>query len=291
MHQLIEFDKATAVILPNANTNRFLKTYTFKGGSAPPRVVSPEVQAVYDRMSNLSDQEEFAIERFVDGLVTANAYAAINEIYAPCLNGTDYLTGFKLMTLVESPAAPTHTPGQFVNLADSTEYLIDPVNYDTFATVEGWSAVYNVFASPDTAAEADLFGFILASAEVRYRWEGQGSNAVEGIYNCSLSSRPGVRPTGDIVGVGLIGNEVFILQPGGLVTKGTETPLGIPAPVPFQWHGQSAAGVPGALRMANSNYSLMIHSNVLNPTVLQGSVRSLCLQFLRDIGVSGTPAP
>ena len=257
--------------------------------------VSAEVQAVFNRMSALTQTEQDAIEALVDGMVAGGYYTDITEIYAPCLNGTDFLTGFKFMTLIQSAAPPTHTPGQFVEFSANSQHLLDSANFDTFATVEGFIAVYNVFTGVDTTGNSDLFGVADAGGRECYmRWRGNDTTDFNIIYNVTgATPRPAAnqRPTGDLVGMGLEGTDTYVLVPGGIIAKaGPLTPHpGVPQTHPFQWHGQNLSGTPAAGNMANSRYSLMMHSNAVISAVAQGSVRALALQFLRDIGVTGVP--
>lgn len=271
------------------------KVLMLDSGSADvaPSGVSPEVQAVFDRMSALTQTEMDAIESFVDGMVAGGFYAEMSEIYAPCLNATDFLTGFKFMSLLPSVTPPVHTPGEFVEFSNNNMHYLDSEDFDTFGTPEGFMGCYNVFTGADTTGNSDLFGLADASNECYYRWRGTDTTDFNAIYNVTTAtprSASNQRPDGDIVGQGLEGLDVFELQPGGIVVKSTRIPTAVPAGHPCQWHGQNLNGTPAAGNMANSRYSLMVHSNVLLSNIVQGSFRALSLQFLRDIGVTGIPA-
>jgi len=255
---------------------------------------SAEVQAVFDRMAALTQTEKDAIETYVDGLVSDGAYSDISEIYAPCLNDTDFLIGFKFMTLEPGPTVPVHTAGQYVEFSSGSMRYLDSANFDTFATPEGFAAVYNVFTDADTTGNADLFGLATAGIECYMRWRGNDTNDFNSIYNVTSAtprSAANQRPTGDLVGMGLEGSDLFVLQPGGIIVKATRTPTAVPASNRFQWHGQNIDGTPSAGNVANSRYSLMIHSNGLLSSFAQGVVRTRSLQFLIDIGVTGVPIP
>lgn len=258
------------------------------GGPGP----SAEVQAVFDRMSALSTTEEDAIEAYVDGLVADGIYANITEIYAPCLNGTDYKTGFKARTLIDSASPPVHTPGEFVAFTTNAQHFLENVNFDTYATVEGFIAIYNVFIDADTVNNSDLCGIATAGNECYLRWRGNDTNDFNALYNVTSAtprSAAATRPDGDLIGFGLEGTDVFVLQPGGVVVKATRTPNVVPAGNPLQWHGQNIDGTPTAGNVANSRYSLMVTGNsIIDTNAIQARVRGL--QFLRDIGVTGVPA-
>ena len=257
--------------------------------------VSAEVLAVLARYSALTTGEKLAIQTFVDGLVADGTYSDITEIYAPCLNATDYLIGMKFMTLIESSPAPVHTPGEYIDFTTSSRYMLDSANFDTFATLEGFIGAYVVFYNADVTQNSDLFGLADASGRECYmRWRGNDTNDFNALYNVTAATPRTVanaRPTGDLVGFGLEGAQVFVVEPGGTAVKANRTVEAlVPQGHPCQWHGQNLSGTPAIGNVQPSRYSLMIHSNVIISTIAQGSVRARSLQFLRDIGVTGVPA-
>ena len=256
------------------------------GGPGP----SAEVQAVFDRMSALTQTEQDAIEAFVDGMVADGIYSDITEIYAPCLNATDFRTGFKFMTAVEG-GSPVHTAGEYVDFTTNNAHWLDSANFDTFATVDGFIAAYIVFTVADSSANHDLFGVATAGNECYMRYRGNDTNDFNAIFNVTSAtprSAATVRPDGDLVGMGLDGVDLFNLQPGGIVVKANRTPNVVPTGNPMQWHGQNIDGVPSTGNLQNSRYSIMIMGNNINDTnaIL---ARTRVLQFLRDIGVTGVP--
>ena len=253
--------------------------------------LSAEVAAVFARMSALSQTEMDAIETYVDGLVTAGLYANMTEIFAPCLNATDYKTGFKSRTLIDSPTPPLHTPGQYVDFSTGTRYFLEDVDFDTYATIDGVIAAYIVFTGADTTGNSDLFGVATAGNEFYMRWRGNDTNDFNAIFNVTSAtprSAATIRPTGDLVGMGLDGTDLFNLQPGGIVVKSTRVRNVVPTGNPLQWHGQNIDGVPSVGNVQPSRYSLMLTGkSVVDPNADQ--IRPLSLQFLRDIGVTGVP--
>lgn len=281
-------------LLGPGHLNDLLTTFWLSGGLFGPAQFSPEVTAVLARMSALTQTEIDAIEAYVDGLVADSVYSNITEIYAPCLNATDFRTGFKFMTLIDSASSPIHTPGEYVDFTAGAQHMLDSEPYDSFATVQGFMGAYIVFTGADVTGNSDLFGIATAGVECYYRWRGTDTNDFNAIYNVTSAtprSVSNVRPTGDMVGVGLEGVETFELEPGGIIVKSTRVPNGaVPATHPCQWHGQNIDGVPSVGNVQNSRYSLMMHSNLILSTVTQGVVRARSLQFLRDIGVTGVPA-
>ena len=253
--------------------------------------LSTPVELVLARYSALDGTETAAITAFVEGLEADGIWDNITEVYAPCLNGTDFLIGMKARTLQPSGTPPVHTPGEFVEFSNNNMHYLEDVNFDSYATIEGFIAVYNVFTGADSTANSDLFGVATAGIECYMRWRGNDTNDFNAIYNVTSAtprSAANQRPTGDLVGMGLLGVDIFNLQPGGIVVKATRTPNAVPANFPLQWHGQNIDGTPAAGNMQNSRYSLMITGNTITDTnAILARARSL--QFLRDIGVTGIP--
>ncbi len=258
-------------------------------GSLAGSGLSDEVIAVLARYSALDAGEIAAITAYVDGLVADGSYSDITEIYAPCLNATDWQIGFKFMSLVIG-GSPTHVPGEYIDFA-ATDHVLDSANYSSFATIEGFVGCYCVWPQADTTGNSDILGVLNGTNETYLRWRGTDTNDFNASYNVtSVTPRTAAnqRPTGDLVGMGLEGTDLFELQPGGVIVKATRVQNIVPTGFPMQWHGRNVDGTPAGTSAAR--YSLMIHSNALFSTVVQGSVRARSLQFLRDIGVTGVPA-
>ena len=250
---------------------------------------------VLARYSALDGTEISAITAFINGLVTDGIFLNITEVYAPCLNATDFLIGMKFMTLIESSPIPIHTPGEFVDYTTSSRHHLDSANFDTFAVVGGFIGAYIVFTAADVVANSDMFGLADAGGlECYYRWRGNDTNDFNAIYNVTGATprtAANQRPTGDFVGFGLEGTSVKNLQPGGsILTSGARTvEAGVPGPHPCQWHGQNLSGTPAVGNVQPSRYSMMVHSNGLTSAEIL-LLRARVLQFLRDIGVTGVPA-
>ena len=174
-----------------------------------------------------------------------------------------------------------------------SQHFLEDVDFESYATVEGFIAVYNVFINADTANNSDMFGVATAGVECYFRWRGNDTNDFNALYNVTSATprtAANQRPDGDLVGLGLDGVDLFVLQPGGVVVKATRTPVAnVPASNPLQWHGQNIDGVPSNGNVQNSRYSLMITGNeIIDTNAVAARARSL--QFLRDIGVTGIPA-
>lgn len=251
------------------------------------------VDQVLARYSNLSVTETDAITDFVNGLVADGVWNSFTEIYAPCLNGVDFLIGMKHMTLVPSASPPVHVPGEYVDFTNNSMHYLDPDDFDTFATVNGFMGVYNVFTAADVTSNSDLFGTLSGANQILMRWRGDDTDDFNTLYNVdNVTPRTGVniRPTGDFVGIGLEGADIFNMAVGGAIGKAARTSTPVPAGFPMQWHGQNQNGTPAAGNMQNSRYSLMVHANNMVSDAASLLVRPRVLQFLRDIGVTGVPA-
>ncbi len=265
---------------------------TGAGEDIIPPVISPEVQAVFDRMSALTQQEMNAIETFVNGLVSDGVYDNITEIYAPCLNGTDFLTGFRFMTAIVSENIPVHTPGQYIDFQNTSQHWLDPVNLDTFATLDGFMGAYVVFTQADTDTNSDLFGVADATQICYLRWRGSLQEDFNSQYNVTSQNPRAttvVRPDNDFIGFGLNGIANLELQPGGILLQTDRIRNATVPKVDCQWHGHNENGIPSNGNMTNCRYSLMLHSNIQVPLNIAGAMRDRVLQFLRDIGVAGVP--
>ena len=255
--------------------------------------VSAEVQAVFDRMSALTGTERNAIEGFVNGMVTEGLWADVFEFYAPCLNNTDYLTGFLTDTLVESAAPPTHVAGEYIDFTNNTQHVLEGRNFETYSTPNIFFGCYNVFTAADTVNNSDLFGIENGGAQTYMRWRGNDDNNFnEYIGDITPGTRTDAsqRPTGDFVGLGRSGTDMLNLQPGGLVDQGIQAFVVHPTGGPVQWHGIWTNGAPAGGNMANARYSCMM--SMAAPAVSEaGKVRNLVLNFLIAIGVPGVPVP
>ena len=265
----------------------------FWAAGGPSGAVSAEVQAVFDRMSALTTTEENAIEALVDGLISDGLYTAMDEIYAPCLNATDFLIGFKADTLINSASPGTHTPGEYIDFTAGAQHLLEGRAYDSFAILNHFVGCYVVLYDPDVVANSDLFGVATGVNECYYRWRGNDTSDENAIIHVTAATPRAVgmvRPTGDVVGAGCDG-VVTILQliVGGVTDATTRTLEGLPITHPMQWHGQNIDGVPSVGNVQNSRYSVMFHLNKTSPPNVT-TIRVRMLQFLRDIGVTAVPA-
>lgn len=255
--------------------------------------VSPEVQAVFDRMSALTQQEMNAIEGFVDGMVVEGLWADVFEFYAPCLNGTDFLTGFLTDTLQPSVLPPQHTPGEYLDFVNNGMHVLEGRNLDTYSVQDLFFGAYVVMYDPDGTGNSDVYGITNGGADTYMRWRGTDTddfNEHVGQTSSANRSIAALRPTGDFIGLGRTGGTTYNLQPGGPAPIGIQAFNGHPTGGPVQWHGIWNNGTPAAGNMANSQYSCMMSMVAPIPADI-GKVRNLVLVFLNAIGVSGVPIP
>ena len=270
--------------------------YTVQGQISTERggEISEEVQLVYDRMSNLDAREMAAIRGFVDGMVLEGVWADVFEFYAPCLNGVDFLTGFKTDTLVQSASPPTHVDGQYIDFINNSMHVLEGRNFNTYSQPNMLIGAYVVMYDPDTVNNSDIYGVDDGiGGEVLMRWRGDDtSDFNEHMGNTAAGGRTTafLRPTGDFVGLGRIGSDIYNLQPNGIFFSSEQPSVVMPTGFPLQWHGQMVSGTPSAGNMADSRYSCMI-SMASPPVSAQGKVRNLILNFLIGIGVTGVPIP
>jgi len=255
--------------------------------------VSPEVQLVFDRMSALTGTERNAIEGFVDGMVVEGFWGDVFEFYAPCLNGTDFLTGFKTDTLLNSAQPGTHTAGEYIDFTANAQHLLEGRNFETYSTTDIFIGCYNAFTAVDTGTNADLFGMTDGTRELLMRWRGGNGdfNELIGQTNAGTRSVANVRPTGDFVGLGRFAtNQTVNLQPNAVTNLAVQTFISMPVGFPVQWHGQMQSGTPASGNVQNARYSCMI--SMTTPVIADlEKLRALVLEFLTDIGVSGVPVP
>ncbi len=251
--------------------------------------VSPEAQAVLDRMAVLSPNETSSIITFVDGLVSDGVWSSVLEFYAPCLNATDFLTGFVTDTLIAA-GATAHTPGEYIDFTTTGGRVTEGRNFDSFASIDHAYGAYVVWYVADTTGNSDMCGVLSGGNETYFRWRGNDTFDFNAICNetaVTPRTAANTRPTGDIAGCGLNGTTHYDLEVGGTTHTVTRVRNVVPVGFPFQWHGRNSDGAPG--NTPPSRFSAMYHlSDGTAATAL--IMRSRTLQFMRDIGVTGIPA-
>ena len=253
------------------------------GGGSP-------ADAVLARFGALDGTETAAITAFVNGLDADGIWDDIFEVYAPCLNATDFLIGMKTDTLIQTGG--THQPGQGIEFTTNNQYLLEGRDFDTFAQANMFFGCYSVATIADTTTNRDYFGVATAAVECYLRWRGTDTNDVNSVYFVTGSTPrtvPAGAPDSDFIGCGLDGATVRELHNGGVVLSAARTFEGIPASNPMQWFGQNIDGVPSVGNKRLSRYSIMAHLADPSDARIQ-TLRSRSLQFLRDLGVAGVPA-
>ena len=261
-------------------------------------VVAPsaEAAAALARYSALDATEIAAITAFVNGLNSDGVYGKVAEIYAPCLNATDFLIGFKASSLIfTSGGGSLHVPGEYMDFTSHLDYFTEDRAFDTFAQVSMFTGVYLDIAVADTTGDSELFGVLSGGQPAFFRWRGTDTTDFNESWNTTSGSpntSANLRPVLDFIGIGLEGTTLSVLGVGGILHQATRNPeLVVPATFPFQWFGRNANGVPAASagnKPVPNRYSLMVHvlgqtdADILN-------LRTRSLQFLKDIGVTGVP--
>ena len=120
---------------------------------------SPEVQAVLDRMTALSQAEIDAVEAFVDGLVSDGIWASLDEFWCFALNATDYLTGWKSFTATLTGAISHNKDGAIVS--DAISHLDTNIELTTLSNYQLTDAEAGVYVHTATdwgGGNHDVFG-------------------------------------------------------------------------------------------------------------------------------------
>ena len=262
-------------------------------GSVTP-VNSVPVQAVFDRMSALSLQEEDAIRAMVDGLVIDGLYSNVLEFYAPCLNATDFLTGFKVDTLIQSAAPGTHVPGEGLDFLNNNQHVLEGRAWASFVPVNGqmYSGAYSEFLQADVIGNSDYGGVANGTDEASFRWRGNDTNDYNHKYHV-VGNTPRVaiatRADREVWTCGFDGTDVLVSVLGGNLAKATVAFQAVPAVHEWQWHGKMIDGVPSVGNVTNMRFSVMFHLDTVQTSQGVADLRARVLQFLRDIGVSNVP--
>jgi hypothetical protein len=153
--------------------------------ATPPPSISPEAQAVLDRMTALTQAEIDAIIAFVDSQVTSGNWAKIDEFFCFALNASDYATGWKAVT--GSPNAMSRgsngmTPDNSGSYFDTT---LIPESLTHFSTATGDAGIYVHSITYSGAANTQFFGCThsVSGQPLRIRQRGNDSNDIEAHMN------------------------------------------------------------------------------------------------------------
>jgi len=259
--------------------------------------ISTEVQAVFDRMSALTQTEKDAIQVMVDNLVADGIWANVTGLWCPALNGTDFLTDFindaSPLTL---PSGGTHTPGEYIDFAAGGHAQTPNIssNYGfgltSFPICMG---LYVVLTAADTINNTQYLGYTDATNSLQYGfwWRGTDTND----YNVNFgktgnSPRPpfGTRASGDfLAGGGNTTTEDFFLFEGGADATLSRTNEATFDAQVIHFNGRNQQGSSNSARA--SRHSLWFIGAINNSEAVV--LRTRVLQFLIDLGVTGVPTP
>lgn len=291
-------DHATAPKARYIRPTRTLKKSGSLGHSSPPPL-SPEVQAVFDRMGALSNNEARAIESMVDGMVADFTYQNVFEIWAPCLNSQDHLTGFKIFGASEINVigSVTHFSGDGVRIGNATSGWLMNTSFNSIGLPDydssGAFFYYTNEGSYNAGANNDYCGLTAGVGEeayIRNRDEGSSFD-IDSSWN-QTAATPRVATVGllheDLCGWGTeTGAESLVMHPGGIIDSAART-FGTPNVAQFCWMGRNNGGTPEFSPVGMHRFFMFVDKPTGGTILL---IRSRVLQFLRDIGVKGVPAP
>jgi hypothetical protein len=163
--------------------------------------VSPEAQAVLNRMTNLSVTEENAIIAFVDSMHSRGDWSNVIECYCYALNQIDSLTGWKTYTgSIDKPGLWTHSNTRgYVTASTDT---VNPIRTGVVPS-DHWSASANdhdgsmgVWVTDNSytgTSNQDFFGINESGVEMYLRHRGSDTNDVNCLFfGTTYSSRPNI---------------------------------------------------------------------------------------------------
>lgn len=158
-------------------------------------IVSPEAQAVLDRMDSLSEPERSAIINFVDYLVSQSVWDKIDDFWCFALNNTndDWLTGFKATNCTLSASAPARTANGASISSSVTSYITIPKNINSFTNhqpADGSMGVFLQAATKPAPSINPFFGVSVGTARAYMSFSGiwgevrfSGGNGYNGTWS------------------------------------------------------------------------------------------------------------
>lgn len=258
---------------------------------------SPEVQAVFDRMTDLTQTEMDAIEAMVDGMVDDFTYENVFEFWAPCLTGTtDHQTGFKVFPSSEMnvQGSPVHVPGEGLRPASPASGWLMTTAFNTLPLTTDNSGAFSYFHNEGSyidTGNGDYFGITSGTGLEAYMRNRSDANSfdINSVWN-QTSATPRVSITGllheDLIGLWSQPTESYVLHPGAVIDSVARTD-GVANVNPFGWSGRNNNGV---LQFSPQGlHRIFMFMEKPDPTNVQ-LVRARVLQFLRDLGIADIPA-
>lgn len=250
-------------------------------------VVSPEAQAVLDRMSNLTPQETAAVVRFVNAMAAGLLWGLVDDCWAPPLTDPqDALTGF-----VTNPfgwltnIGGVHVPGEGLQFGAGANGIISSTGVLAWPTIPQGVLFYNTDEGSSDTANVDYAGFTSAGVEIylRRRSDGAGFDTNAVWAQAGVTPRPlTVGPfTDDVCGWWLEALSVGTLHPGGIIESSSRVAAVPPLNEQFSFHGRNDAGTIQNSGQAMERFWLVLKSSTPSEVAL---IRPLILQFLTDLG-------
>jgi hypothetical protein len=172
----------SAINLGTTKVNKVYQGTNLIADYSTPSGVSPEAQAVLDRMTSLSQAESDAIVTYVDNIVAGNMWDRVEEIYCFGLNEADSLTGFKSrVATIQKPSEWTHSKarGWVTNSADTVNAIstnIIPSTMWNAGANLGSMGVYVTDNNYTGTSNQDFFGVRNSGLELYLRSRGSDTN-------------------------------------------------------------------------------------------------------------------
>lgn len=242
--------------------------------------ITPEAQAVLDRMSGLTATERQSIINYVNAEVTASNWAQVDEFFAFGLSGVNALTGFIAKTATNNGA--THVPTQGFDFDGASNFIntnfnpsIDGSNYQLD---RGQAEAYTT-TGDDIGATRHLFGAFDNTQRVRLQ-VGNGKN-VSFNANTNVNTAGNDIASDTLAGLHSSANVLNYTENGQILGTGANTPTALPASVVHVGNSPNVA----------SNFWIGNVAQFMIGGVLpdQAAHYTNLLQFLIDLGTFSQP--
>jgi hypothetical protein len=242
--------------------------------------VSPEAQAVLDRMTALDQTESDAIVTFVDGCVTDGNWTLLDEFYCFALNSTDWLTGFKQFSATLTGTITRTANGASLSGA-AGEHIATGCVMNALAqyqTADALIGLYMHTVNDWGTQNYDFFG-VENAATTRVRMRHRGSDTND--FRCSMNSS--IAFDNDVLVADLPGKYFSLRATATLqeflenATPGSVT-AGAPAEVPAleMWiGGANGEGSQQQNSQASVVTSFYVGAGSINLSALQGRINTL----------------
>jgi len=181
------------------------------------RSFSPEVQAVLDRMTELTAEEIDAIEAFVDGSVADGNWGRIDDFWCFALNGTDWLTGWKFTTAIPSGTIARSSNGATCTDTSSdidTTMILDSLVFHQLGDSEIGVFLHQIDSFG--TSEVDLFGCQTDVGNYRTRLRHLGDTETTPEFSSTYS---GTTTWENTITLGQMQKKLFSLRDDGIRSR------------------------------------------------------------------------